>query len=224
MKFRSPGDDIVLTKELAEMRDELTPKQIEFAHHLVAQENRKTATECAIMAGYSPKTARQIASQLQSHKEYPKVHAYIRSLQEDLWNKYKISPATHMRRLHEIGLRAENPSSKDITEFDMKPDLKTALAAEISRGKAAGYYEKKEKVRDKSIGQRGSKRGRFIFGRGPWLVSFQSISGRLSPCSRSTNHGRLSLSLRLSVCLFLFLNNYSIFYTHEKSPGFLRGS
>jgi hypothetical protein len=93
--------------------------------------------------GYSPKTARQIASQLQSHKEYPKVHAYIRSLQEDLWNKYKISPATHMRRLHEIGLRAENPSSKDINEFDMKPDLKTALAAEISRGKAAGYYEAK---------------------------------------------------------------------------------
>jgi phage terminase small subunit len=223
MKFRSPGDDIVLTKELAEMRDELTPKQIEFAHHLVAQENRKTATECAIMAGYSPKTARQIASQLQSPKEYPKVHAYIRSLQEDLWNKYKISPATHMRRLHEIGLRAENPSSKDINEFDMKPDLKTALAAEISRGKAAGYYEKKEKVRDKSIDglsleevtemlskmrQRGSKRGRFIFGQGPWLVSFQSISGRLSPCSRSTNHGRLSLSLRLSVCLSLFLNNY----------------
>ena len=56
-----------------------------------------------------------------------------------------------MRRLHEIGLRAENPNSKDINEFDMKPDLKTALQAEISRGKAAGYYEKKEKVKDKSI-------------------------------------------------------------------------
>jgi len=151
MKFRKPGDDIVLTKELTEMRDELTARQIEFAHNLVAQENRKTATECAIMAGYSPKTARQIASQLQSSKEYPKVHAYIRSLQEDLWNKYKISPATHMRRLHEIGLRAENPDSKDINEFDMKPDLKTALAAEISRGKAAGYYEKKEKQTGKGI-------------------------------------------------------------------------
>ena len=84
-------------------------------------------------------------------KEYPKVHAYIRSLQEDLWNKYKISPATHMRRLHEIGLRAENPDSKDVNEFDMKPDLKTALAAEISRGKAAGYYEKKEKQTGKGI-------------------------------------------------------------------------
>ena len=140
-----------MTKELSEMRDTLTAKQIEFAHHLVAQENRKTATECAIMAGYSDRTARQIASQLQSAKEYPKVHAYIRALQEDLWNKYKISPATHMRRLHEIGLRAENPENKDITEFDMKPDLKTALAAEISRGKAAGYYEKKEKIKDKSI-------------------------------------------------------------------------
>ena len=145
MKFRKPGDDIVLTKEFTEMRDELTPKQIAFAENLVAQENRKTATECAVMAGYSEHTARQIASRLQSPKEFPKVHAYIRALQEDLWNKYKISPATHMRRLHELGLRAENPTSKDINEFDMKPDLKTALAAEISRGKAAGYYEKKEK-------------------------------------------------------------------------------
>ena len=151
MKFRKPGDDIVLTKELTEMRDELTAKQIDFCHHLVAQENRKTATECAVMAGYSEKTARQIASRLQSPKEFPKVHAYIRALQEDLWNKYKISPATHMRRLHEIGLRAENPNSKDINEFDMKPDLKTALAAEISRGKAAGYYEKKEKKTGKGI-------------------------------------------------------------------------
>jgi len=56
-----------------------------------------------------------------------------------------------MRRLHELGLRAENPTSKDINEFDMKPDLKTALAAEISRGKAAGYYEKKEKQTGKGI-------------------------------------------------------------------------
>src|SRR5210317_485022 len=151
MKFRKPGDDIVLTKELTEMRDELTAKQIDVCHHLVAQENRKTATECAVMAGYSEHTARQIASILQNPKRFPKVHAYIRALQEDLWNKYKISPATHMRRLHELGLRAENPSVDDIANFDMKPDLKTAIMAEISRGKAAGFYDKKEKVKDKSI-------------------------------------------------------------------------
>ena len=117
MKFRSPGDPIVLTKELAEMRDELTPKQIAFAEHLVAQENRKTATECAILAGYAENSARITASKLQSPKEFPKVHAYIRALQEDLWNKYKISPATHMRRLHEIGLRAENPTTNDVNDF-----------------------------------------------------------------------------------------------------------
>jgi|TARA_S200002703_G_scaffold137638_1_gene127490 phage terminase small subunit len=151
MKFRSPGDPMVLTKELAEMRDELTPKQIAFAEHLVAQENRKTATECAILAGYKENSARITASKLQSPKEFPKVHAYIRALQEDLWNKYKISPATHMRRLHEIGLRAENPTTNDVSDFEMKPDLKTALAAEISRGKAAGYYEKKEKQSGRGI-------------------------------------------------------------------------
>ena len=151
MKFRKPGDDIILTKELAGMRDELTAKQIEFCHHLVAQENRKTATECAILAGYKENSARITASKLQSPKEFPKVHAYIRALQEDLWNKYKISPATHMRRLHELGLRAENPSPDDVAHFDMKPDLKTALMAEVSRGKAAGFYDKKDKVKDKTI-------------------------------------------------------------------------
>ena len=56
-----------------------------------------------------------------------------------------------MRRLHELGLRAENPSVDDVAQFDMKPDLKTAIMAEISRGKAAGFYDKKEKVKDKSI-------------------------------------------------------------------------
>jgi phage terminase small subunit len=151
MKFRSPGDPVVLTKELADLRDKITPKQASFAEHIVAQENRKTARECAILAGYPEKSARAKASQLQSPKLFPKVHEYIRALQEDLWNKYKISPASHMRRLHDISLRAENPTSKDINEFDMKPDLKTALAAEISRGKAAGFYDKKDKVKDKTI-------------------------------------------------------------------------
>ena len=151
MKFRKPGDPVVLTKELADLRDKVTPKQAAFAEHLVAQENRKTARECAVLAGYPEKSSRAKASQLQNPKLFPKVHEYIRALQEDLWNKYKISPATHMRRLHELGLRAENPSSDDVATFDMKPDIKTALMAEISRGKAAGFYDKKDKVKDKTI-------------------------------------------------------------------------
>ena len=109
------------------MRDDLTPKQIAFAEHLVAQENRWTATQCAIRAGYS---------------EFPKVAEYISALRDDLWNKYKVSPTSHFRRLHDIGLKAE--------ELE-KPDLRTALAAEVSRGKAAGMYEKKVKVNTKTI-------------------------------------------------------------------------
>ena len=76
MKLRSPGDPIKLTYALRDMRDDLTPKQIAFAEHLVAQENRWTATQCAIRAGYSEKTARFKASQLQSSKEFPKVAEY----------------------------------------------------------------------------------------------------------------------------------------------------
>jgi phage terminase small subunit len=142
MKLRSPGDPIKLTYALRDLRDDLTPKQIAFAEHLVAQENRWTATQCAIRAGYSEKTARFKASQLQSSKEFPKVAEYISALRDDLWNKYKVSPTSHFRRLHDIGLKAE--------ELE-KPDLRTALAAEVSRGKAAGMYEKKVKVNTKTI-------------------------------------------------------------------------
>ena len=73
MKLRQPGDPVVLTKELAEMRDGLTGKQASFAEHYVAQENRKTARECAILAGYPEKSARAKASQLQNPKLFPKV-------------------------------------------------------------------------------------------------------------------------------------------------------
>ena len=61
-----------MTKELSAMRDELTPKQVSFAEHLVAQENRKTATECAVMAGYAEHSARITASKLQSAKSFLK--------------------------------------------------------------------------------------------------------------------------------------------------------
>ena len=142
MKLRSPESPIKLTNALREQRDELTPKQIAFAEHLVAQENRWTATQCAIKAGYSEKSARSKASQLQSQKEFPRVAEYISALRDDLWNKYKVSPVSHFRRLHDIGLKAE--------ELE-KPDLRTALAAEVSRGKAAGLYEKKTTVKTKTI-------------------------------------------------------------------------
>ena len=46
----------------------LTEQQIKFANLLVAEEGRKTATQCAIEAGYAKDSARQHASKLQKSK------------------------------------------------------------------------------------------------------------------------------------------------------------
>ena len=46
----------------------LTEQQIKFANILVSEEGRKTATQCAIEAGYAKESARQAASILQNPK------------------------------------------------------------------------------------------------------------------------------------------------------------
>ena len=51
-----------------------------FAYELVTNEGRKTATECAIDAGFSKDSARQYASKLQNPTLYPLVVQYIGEL------------------------------------------------------------------------------------------------------------------------------------------------
>ena len=51
----------------------LTPKQAKFAQLIVLYECRKTATQIAIESGFSEKTARQQASNMQNPKMFPKV-------------------------------------------------------------------------------------------------------------------------------------------------------
>ena len=53
----------------------LTEKQVKFANLVVAEEGRKTATECAIEAGYDPNSAYVSASKLQNPSMYIK-HTY----------------------------------------------------------------------------------------------------------------------------------------------------
>ena len=55
----------------------------EIAQELVTNEGRKTATQCAIDAGYSKEAARQSASVLQNPKMYPLVVKYIGELREE---------------------------------------------------------------------------------------------------------------------------------------------
>jgi len=60
----------------------LTEMQMRFAQELITNEGRKTATECAVDAGYSKDAASVSASKLQNAKAYPLVVQYIGKLRE----------------------------------------------------------------------------------------------------------------------------------------------
>lgn len=103
--------------------------QIKFANLLVANEGRKTPTECAIEAGYNKDRATITASELQSPKKFPLVVQYIGERRSELLNKYDI---TYEKHLAELGkTRDEARESKAWS---------TTLNAEIARGKVAGFY------------------------------------------------------------------------------------
>ena len=69
----------------------LTNQQIKFANLLVAEQGRKTATQCAIEAGYAKDSARQAASVLQNPKKYPLVVQYIGELREEWQKQYEVT-------------------------------------------------------------------------------------------------------------------------------------
>ena len=70
----------------------LTEKQMKFAHEIVTNEGRKTATECAVDAGFESEFARQYASKLQNPKLYPLVVKYIEASSLML---FKFAPPPH---------------------------------------------------------------------------------------------------------------------------------
>ena len=78
----------------------LTEKQIKFANLLIAEEGRKTATECAKSAGYDENSAYVSASKLQNPLLYPLVTQYIGRLRAEKIKKYDI---TYERHIAELG-------------------------------------------------------------------------------------------------------------------------
>ena len=80
----------------------LTEKQIKFANLLVCDEGRKTATQCAIEAGYAKDSARQYASILQNPKFYPLVVKYIGELREEWQKKYDVTFGAHIAELGKL--------------------------------------------------------------------------------------------------------------------------
>ena len=111
----------------------LTEKQLKFANLIIANEGRKTATECAVLAGYDEESAYVRASELQNPKKYPLVVEYIGKRRSELLKKYDISFDGHMVELGK--LRDEFRENKAWT---------AAGNMEVSRGKAAGYYNNQQ--------------------------------------------------------------------------------
>ena len=121
---------------MPKIRENLSPKQKAFVEIFCAENGRLTPTECAKMAGYSEKSATQIASNLQNPKMFPKVVEYIDSLTKDYAQSAKIEFMKHARELARL---------RDLA-ID-KDQYSAAINAEYRRGLLGGFYiERKEVV------------------------------------------------------------------------------
>ena len=114
----------------------LTEQQMKFAYELVTNEGRKTATECAVDAGFAKDSARQYASKLQNPKLYPLVVKYIGELREEWQKKYEV---TYERHIAELGKLRDNATKRGAHS--------AAINAEVARGKAAGLYIEQKIIR-----------------------------------------------------------------------------
>jgi phage terminase small subunit len=118
----------------------LTEMQMKFAHELVTNEGRKTATECAIAAGYSPDAAVVSASKLQNPKTYPLVVQYIGQLRDEYQKKYDVTFGRHISELAKLRDNARESKA-----------WSAAVNAEVARGKAAGLYVEQKIIRTGSL-------------------------------------------------------------------------
>ena len=125
----------------------LTEQQMKFAYELVTNEGRKTATECAVDAGFAKDSARQYASKLQNPKLYPLVVKYIGELREEWQKKQK----THKQKHHqEKDTRSEKPSSKDTknarqSQASAKRKTKVRKHVEAEKKQASNHRRKIQK-------------------------------------------------------------------------------
>ena len=125
-----------LKKNKMGLPKKLTEQQMKFAYELVTNEGRKTATECAVDAGFAKDSARQYASKLQNPKLYPLVVKYIGELREEWQKKYEVTYEKHIAELGQIRKAALK-----------KGAWSAAVNAEVARGKAAGLYIEQKIIR-----------------------------------------------------------------------------
>ena len=118
----------------------ITPMQEEFARLYVCEDISQT--EAAVRAGYSKKSAHAMASQLLNGKNYPNVVSRVRELRMELAHKYEVTFEGHVKKLAEIRDGALQNGN-----------YAAAVAAEKSRGQAAGLYIDRKEILHGKIDQ-----------------------------------------------------------------------
>ena len=115
--------------------NKITPKQRAFIHLFVKSNGRMTPTDCAKEAGYSEKSATNIACNLRNPKMFPLVVEAIENLQKEYAEASKIDFVKHARELARLRDTA-------VTNGQLGP----AVNAEFRRGQLAGFYVDRKEV------------------------------------------------------------------------------
>ena len=113
----------------------LSEKQRRFVLFLVHSEGLKTATQCAIDAGYAPGSARVRASELQHPDKSPLTAKAIEMERRAVLDRYKCSQDRSLATLARIRDAASSAGNYN-----------AAVAAETRRGQIAGLYVDKKEI------------------------------------------------------------------------------
>lgn len=127
--------DILSLRAVGNERRELgiTPKQEKFAR-LVAGGDL-TYVEACIRAGFSKKSAKNYAKFLMNPKHFPRVVDRVRQIKEELAIRTDVTFENHVAKMAEIRDAALE-----------KGNFTAAVAAEKSRGQAAGLYVSRSEI------------------------------------------------------------------------------
>ena len=120
----------------------LTPKQYKFVLLIVTKGDKFSPADLAIESGYSEKSAPQMAANLQNPKIFPQVVAEIQRMRDEYNEKFKVTYSRHIKRLDILSHKAEDSGNWN-----------AAVAAEKSRGQAAGLYIDRKEILTGSIDQ-----------------------------------------------------------------------
>ena len=124
-----------LPEPLSDFSLDLTGRQRRFVLLLVHNEGLKTATACALAAGYSKKSARVRASLLQNPKHFPLVVQAIEGERRAMVERYRCTA----ERSSSVLARIRDQASQS-------GNYNAAVAAETRRGQIAGLYIDKKEI------------------------------------------------------------------------------